>query len=152
MYYSYLSPNFILYDAPDLINFFCKTGSNILSMVSLIFYNNNGRPYWIALSRINSSYLALLLGLIILRSFFCYFILIQLFAWIWGSIIKGHLLEFFKIIALSIEKSSLGSCYWLVHWPISKGLLRTPCKEQCPEDLMFKFVNNYFHYETVSYL
>ncbi len=135
-----------------MISFFWSTGSKILSIVSPTFYKSNGTPNWMVFYKINSSYLCVLFGLIIFKSFFCYFIFIQLLAWIWGSIINGHLLEFFKIIALSIEKSSFGNCYWFVHWPIYKGLDKIFWSEKLAFDLIFKLFKSYFHYETVSSL
>lgn len=38
---------------------------------------------------------------------------------------SGHLLEFLRMIALSIEKLSLGSCCELVQIPIVRGSLST---------------------------
>lgn len=79
-------------------------------MLIYIFLN----PYWIALSKISIIF-SELFGFNIFKfyPFLTYFIisLIQLLAYNWGSIISGHLLLFSKIIALSMEKESLGNFY-----------------------------------------
>jgi len=56
------------------------------------------------------------------------------------------------MIALSIEKSSFGNCYWLVHPPISRGFDKIFWSEKFIFDFILRLLRSYFHYETVSSL
>ena len=100
------SPNFIKFYNPFLTVYFINNGSKIWSIVNSIFSNKYGYPYWIELSS-SFVYLALfydpIYRLLLANSF-----LIQLLAYPEGSIINGHFLEFYIIIAFSVEFYSIG--------------------------------------------
>lgn len=66
----------------------------------------------VLLKSIKKSFNILLIEIII------YFINYNTLAYNSGSIIKGHLIEYFKIIALSIEKGSFGNFYYWIQLPI----------------------------------
>lgn len=113
-----------------------------------MFSRRTGIPFYIELYNIFSiSFYVLVCFNIFNFSFYLFFT--QLLAWIWGSIIRGHLFEWLIMIALSMEKSSFGSCCSLVHLPTSNGSPNTFCKENLPAALMFSLFSSYFHSLTV---
>lgn len=104
-----------------MIIFYYKIDSKIASIVSPIFSKSTFYPNYIAFSKLfdNTFYdydvRTMMSGCDGFPPSIC---LIQVLAYVYGSIINGHLVEFFKIIALSIENESLGSFYTSVHYPI----------------------------------
>ena len=78
------------------------------SKVSLASSSITGVPRFIEISSILLNVFASIVGFIDLRLPFSVD-LIQIFPYIYGSSIRGHLSEFSMIIALSIETSSWGN-------------------------------------------
>lgn len=94
--------------------FYYKMDSKIASIDSPIFSNKTFCPNYNAFSKLfdNRVYDYDVRTIINDYPSIC---LIHVLAYVYGSIINGHLVEFFKIIALSIENESFGNFYTSVH-------------------------------------
>lgn len=110
LYDNVLSPIWITPESepPDFTTSWARIGSNDASSSFCTFYNRTHLPYCTANSRVRIKVSPILTTSIPSGCYLERF-LMNLFAWFWGSIIRGHLLVLSMMIPFSVLLSSLGN-------------------------------------------
>ena len=109
MYEIDLSPNLITNPVPYFTFYYKRIGSNAGSRFSPTFSKSTHFPNWIAISKPLNRFGSDCLKTSKPVSIFFPKFLINLFAYVYGSIIRGHLLDLNIIIPFSTDNLSEGS-------------------------------------------
>ena len=137
-------------EPPVFTTSWAKIGSKEASSYFWTFSRRTHFPYWTANSKV------LMIDSPILTTSMpsgCYLaiFLINLFAWFWGSIIKGHLLVLSIMIPFSVEVSSFGSYAifqaWILTGSPRKPLMLFPSVWGRP-----LYLSLFCHYFSIFYL